>query len=157
MLPPEGGPILLDLGLDFRFLEEDPESDPEREPILFGRPPYMPPQRIEGRASGPADDVWAFGCILFEMLAGRRPFSGGTIMEVMMGIVQQEPDWKALPADTPPRLRELLRRCLHKKPADRPADLLEVARELEQIAADPTAPVPSTRRWWKPWTLFSSR
>src|SRR5262245_39434865 len=76
--------------------------------VILGTAPYMSPEQAKGRAVDKRTDIWAFGCVLYEMLAGRRAFGGDTVTDVLAAITRAEPDWKALPKDTPPAIRRLL-------------------------------------------------
>jgi serine/threonine protein kinase len=143
--------LLIDLGLEYWYGPDPPMG------AIIGVPAYLSPERAQGQRPVPANNVWALGCILFQMLSGQQPFTAGSVLDVLMRTLQQEPDWNLLPAQTPPRLRDLVHRCLQKKPERRPQDLRGVARELADIAADPAAPVPGSRRWWNLWSLFSPR
>ena len=78
---------------------------------------YMSPEQARGEPVDARADVWAFGCVLFEMLAGRRAFDGRTATDVLAAVVKDEPGWDALPPSTPPNVRELVHRCLTKTPA----------------------------------------
>ena len=81
---------------------------------VAGTPPYMSPEQIRGQVTDQRTDVWAFGCVVFELLCGRRPFRGSTVPDVLAAILQSEPDWSALPASVPADVRRLLRKCLEK-------------------------------------------
>ncbi|MHC5212558.1 MAG: protein kinase domain-containing protein [Planctomycetota bacterium] len=109
------------------------------EGVVLGTPTYMSPEQARGRPVDRRTDVWAFGCVLYECLAGRRAFGGGSLTDVLAAIVQREPDWEALPADTPRSVRWLLRRCLVKEPRQRLRDVGE-ARVLLESAGDGDAP-----------------
>src|SRR5262249_26056966 len=82
--------------------------------VILGTAAYMSPEQPRGRATDKRSDVWAFGCVLYEMLTGTRAFDGEDATEVVAAIVRGEPDWSALPADVPDHIRLLLRRCLEK-------------------------------------------
>ena len=83
--------------------------------VLLGTAAYMAPEQARGKPVDRRADIWAFGCVLFEMLTGRQTFEGGeTVSDVVAGILKNEPDWSALPANTPPHIHRLLRRCLQK-------------------------------------------
>ena len=99
------------------------------EGAVCGTPAYMSPEQALGHRVDGRTDIWAFGCVLFEMLAGRRPFGGDTLAGVIAEILEAEPDWSAL-ADTPAGLRALLGRCLSKTPAERPVDFTEIRRAM---------------------------
>ena len=105
--------------------------------VLLGTVAYMPPEQTKGKPVDKRADLWSFGCLLFEMLTGHRPFEGDTIAEVLARIIERDPDWKALPSDTPQSIRTLLRRCLEKDPRRR-IDSAAVARlEIEEASAPP--------------------
>jgi len=87
--------------------------------VILGTAAYMSPEQAKGRAADKRSDVWAFGCVLYEMLTGRRTFEGADVSEVLAGVIKSEPDWSRLPADTPAHIRTLLRRCLQKDPRRR--------------------------------------
>ena len=77
----------------------------------------MSPEQARGQAVDKRTDIWAFGCVLYELLVGRPPFSGLTISDTIAKILEREPDWSALPAGTPAGVHRLLRRCLEKDPS----------------------------------------
>jgi serine/threonine-protein kinase len=102
--------------------------------VMLGTAAYMPPEQAKGKPVDKRADLWSFGCVLFEMLTGRRPFEGETISDVLAKIIEREPDWNALPAKTPRSIRTLLRRCLEKDPRPR-LDSAAVARlEIEEAS-----------------------
>ncbi|MEO8055448.1 MAG: serine/threonine-protein kinase, partial [Acidobacteriota bacterium] len=80
--------------------------------VILGTAAYMSPEQARGKPVDKRTDVWAFGCVLFEMLAGKRAFEGETVTDVLAAVLMKEPDWAALPERTPTKIRELLRRCL---------------------------------------------
>jgi serine/threonine protein kinase len=84
--------------------------------MIVGTATYMSPEQARGRPADKRSDVWAFGCVLYEMLAGRRPFDGADVSEVLALVITKEPEWGGLPVSTPSSLRRLLRRCLEKDP-----------------------------------------
>jgi eukaryotic-like serine/threonine-protein kinase len=106
---------------------------------LLGTAAYMAPEQARGKRVDRRADVWAFGCCLFEALAGRRPFWGEDVSTTLAAVLAHEPDWSLLPEHLPDAIRTLLRRCLHKDPAQRLQDLGEarwwLARALEPAAA----------------------
>src|SRR5262249_55540761 len=81
---------------------------------IIGTAAYMAPEQAKGKAVDKRADIWAFGCVLFEMVTGTRVFAGDDVSDTLAFILTREPDWTALPADTPPAIRRLLRRCLEK-------------------------------------------
>ncbi|MHC5211671.1 MAG: protein kinase domain-containing protein [Planctomycetota bacterium] len=99
---------------------------------VVGTPTYMAPEQARGKPTDKRADIWAFGCVLYECLAGRRPFGGETLSDVMAGILEREPDWSALPAATPPGMRDLIARCLRKDPRRRLRDIGDARIALEE-------------------------
>jgi serine/threonine protein kinase/tetratricopeptide (TPR) repeat protein len=108
--------------------------------IILGTAPYMSPEQARGQSADRRTDVWAFGCLLFECLSARQVFFGDTVSDVIARILEREPDWSAIPAATPVRLRDLLRRCLTKAVKDRPRDIGDLRRELVAIAQEMSSP-----------------
>ena len=100
--------------------------------IILGTAGYMSPEQAKGRAADRRSDVWSFGCLLFEMLAGARAFEGEDLTDTIAAIVRGEPNWQALPATTPPALRQLLQRTLVKERAERLPDMSVVRYILNQ-------------------------
>src|SRR5579872_3541737 len=121
--------------------------------VILGTAAYMSPEQARGRATDKRCDVWAFGCVLFEMLAGRRPFAGDDVSEVLAFVITKEPDWSALPAGTPAPLLKLLHRCLEKDPRRRLRDIGDGLHDIEEAGAPQpfaTSAVPAARahvRW----------
>ncbi len=108
--------------------------------IVLGTAPYMSPEQARGKEVDRRTDVWAFGCLLFECLSGRQAFAGETASDVIARILEREPDWSPLPASTPPRLRDLLERCLTKDVDQRPRDIGDLRRQLGAIAQELSSP-----------------
>jgi eukaryotic-like serine/threonine-protein kinase len=111
--------------------------------VILGTAAYMSPEQAKGKPVDRRADIWAFGVILYEMLTGSSMFSGETASETMAQVMMKEPDWNALPANTPSRLRDLLRRCLTKDPRMRLRDIGDARIAIEETIAIPEAP-PST-------------
>jgi serine/threonine-protein kinase len=113
--------------------------------VTLGTPAYMSPEQARGKAADKRSDIWAFGCVLFEMLAGRPPFDGDTVTDVLAGIVQAEPAWTALPASVPAHIGRLLHRCLEKDRRNRLRDIGDAIAELsvESHEAPAAAPAPA--------------
>jgi predicted esterase len=109
---------------------------------VAGTPPYMSPEQAGGKASDRRTDIWAFGCLLYELLTGKRAFQGVSASDTIAAVVEREPDWKALPSATPASIRELLRRCLYKDAARRVQDIVEARRTIEQA-----------QRGWNRWRV----
>ncbi|HEX7283703.1 MAG TPA: protein kinase [Vicinamibacterales bacterium] len=112
--------------------------------VILGTAAYMSPEQAKGRAIDKRTDIWAFGCVLFEMLTGKRPFGGGTATEVVAAILERQPDWSALPPGTPTAVRRLLRRALEKNQATRLRDIGDARLDLN--ADDEIAPPPPPSR-----------
>ena len=119
----------------------------------------MSPEQARGLPVDKRTDIWAFGCVLFEMLAGRRPFSGDTVTDVLVSIVERQPDWTALPPATPPSVRRLLGRCLEKDLRRRLHDIADVRIEMDDVlsgaalGADSTAASAVSRRERLSWIV----
>jgi serine/threonine-protein kinase len=128
-LRPDGAVKVLDFGLA-KTLAASPVADLSASPtvslgatqagVILGTAAYMAPEQAKGKPADRRSDVWAFGCVLYEMLTGTRAFGGDDITEVISAVVRLEPDWKALPADVPVAVRTLLRACLAKDRGKRP-------------------------------------
>ncbi|HKQ19667.1 MAG TPA: protein kinase, partial [Candidatus Eisenbacteria bacterium] len=108
--------------------------------VVLGTAPYMSPEQARGKAVDRRTDVWAFGCFVFECLAGRRAFVGETTSDVIARILEREPDWNVMPAGVPSRLRDLVRRCLTKEVEKRPRDIGDLRREMDDIVAQMSLP-----------------
>jgi serine/threonine protein kinase/Tol biopolymer transport system component len=114
------------------------------EGVILGTAPYMSPEQARGKLVDKRTDIWAFGCVLYEMLAGRKAFAGETVSDTIAAILEREPDWSALPATTPPSIRRLLQRSLAKDPKRRLRDISHARIEIEDGAHEPvTADVAS--------------
>jgi eukaryotic-like serine/threonine-protein kinase len=142
---PEGRVKVLDFGLAKAF-DSDAEQSLQSAPTLtsmgteagriLGTPTYMSPEQARCKPVDKRTDIWAFGCVLYEMLAGRRAFEGDTASDALAKILEREPDWTVLPAATPARVRELLRRCLEKDVNRRLRDIGDGRTELLDALAD---------------------
>jgi Tol biopolymer transport system component len=126
--------------------------------VLLGTAAYMSPEQARGLPVDRRADIWAFGCVVYEMLTGQQPFPGATLTDVLAAIVTREPDWDRLPAGLPPRVDSLLRRCLRKDPRDRLRDIGDARLEIEEIQLAPpnTAEAPSVARRTSPWMLLTA-
>jgi serine/threonine-protein kinase len=134
---PEGTVKVLDFGLA-KALARDATSneDASKSPtvtrqgtetgVILGTAAYMSPEQARGETVDKRTDIWAFGCCLYETLTGQHVFGGKTVTDVLAAIVNQEPDWEALPAGTPLKLKDLLRRCLRKEARQRWRDIGDV-------------------------------
>ena len=99
--------------------------------MILGTPAYMSPEQARGKAVDRQTDIWAFGCVLYEILVGRAAFAGDTISDTIAKVLERAPDWQAVPASTPVKIRDLLRRCLEKEQARRLHDIADARIELE--------------------------
>ena len=114
----------------------------------------MSPEQARGQVVTRRTDVWAFGCVLYEMLAGRPAFARATIGETLGAILHEQPDWEALPDSTPPAVRRILRRCLDKDLRRRARDIGDVRLDLEEAQSSPAvAEGPARRRGVPAWTV----
>ncbi len=113
--------------------------------VILGTAAYMAPEQARGRVVDKRADIWAFGCVLFELLAGRPPFGGDTSTDVIAAAITTEPDWSALPPDTSAAMRRLLERCLRKDPRTRLRDIGDARWDLND-SAEPGTTAPPTER-----------
>ena len=107
---------------------------------ILGTARYMSPEQARGKSVDKRTDIWAFGCVLYEMMTGHLAFSGETASDAVAAILGREPDWLALPAATPENVRRLLRRCLEKDPKRRVHDIADARIELDEALAPSFAP-----------------
>ncbi len=148
---------MLDFGLAKAFVGHGSNPDVSRLPtvtvegtregIIAGTPAYMSPEQARGQPLDKRADIWAFGCVLYEMLTGRRAFAGEGVSETLAAVIKGEPDWSVLPADTPAAVRRLLRRCLQKDAKERLHDISDARIELKDAQAEAasggaTLPIP---------------
>jgi eukaryotic-like serine/threonine-protein kinase len=145
--------------LDFGLAKSGAGSAPElshsptitisgtRDGVLLGTAAYMSPEQARGQSVDKRADIWAFGCVLFEMLTEHMPFPGATVSDHIAAILEREPDWSAVPASTPPAIQRLLRRCLEKDPKRRLHDIADARIEIDEALGGKTTPVtPDTKR-----------
>ncbi|MGD8376956.1 MAG: protein kinase, partial [Acidobacteriota bacterium] len=140
LITADGTAKLLDFGLAKAFqagggdVTEAPTvtGSRTRDGVILGTVPYMSPEQARGRELDARTDLWSLGCILFEALSGRRAFPGETVSDTLAAILKEAPDWKALPSAAPAALREVIRSCLAKDPAARPASAAAVRASLER-------------------------
>ena len=122
--------------------------------VILGTAAYMSPEQARGKPVDRRTDVWAFGVILFEMLTGQRPFKGETVSDSVAAILKTDPDWNALPADTPFLIKRLLRHCLNRDPRERLGDIRDARIEITEALAEPAGePMPAPRRARLPWAI----
>jgi serine/threonine protein kinase len=175
---PDGTVKVLDFGLAKALAPPDPGSPGGFRPgiensptitsplamthlgMILGTAAYMAPEQAKGKPVDKRADIWAFGCVLYEMLTGKRPFAGEDVTDTLAAIVRADPDWPALPPDTPAVIRKLLSRCLEKDRRERLPDIgaarleLKDARTGSAIEGAPLTRVPR-RRAIVPWLLFA--
>ncbi len=131
-------PIVL-LGPDAPTVHPAGSFDGTAEGRIVGTPAYMSPEQTRGQGVDKRTDIWAFGCLLFEMLSGRRPFEGNTATDTFARILEHDPEWSLLPAATPDPARRLLKRCLEKDLSRRLRDIGDARLELEDARATPSS------------------
>ena len=150
MVSTEGDVKVLDFGLAKAVtgdtsevsLSDSPTQMTASSVAILGTAAYMSPEQAKGKTVDRATDVWAFGCVLFEMLSGKRAFDGETVGEVLGAVFRAEPEWKMLPPETPEKIHRLLRRCLRKDVQQRLRDIHDIRLELEEPDDDVTRPLP---------------
>ena len=145
---PEGKVKVLDFGLAKAFAEDTETSDPINSPtlsmaatmygVILGTAAYMSPEQARGKAVDRRTDIWAFGCVLHELLTAKQAFRGETTQDTIAAVLGREPDWQALPPATPRRIRDLLRRCLQKDAQRRLRDFGDVRIEIEEASTTAT-------------------
>jgi serine/threonine-protein kinase len=130
--------------------------------LLLGTAGYMAPEQARGRIVDRRADIWAFGCVLFEMLSGRPPFPGEDLSQVLARVIERDVEWNALPPALPAWLRQLLARCLTKDPKERLRDIgdarLEIGERLKALPNAVDAPAGSAQSFsvWRhvvPWAI----
>ena len=165
-ITPAGSVKVLDFGMAKAAAGEIAEPDLSqlptvtiggtREGMIVGTAAYMSPEQARGQPVDKRTDIWAFGCVLYEMLTGRAPFPGETISDIIVSILEREPDWNRLPANMSPGVRQLLDRCLEKDSKHRLRDIGDARIELSDAVPptsahaarpDASAPVPVWRRF----------
>ena len=150
-ITPNGTVKVLDFGLAKATGPEPPHSPPismdaTREGTILGTAAYMSPEQARGHQVDKRTDIWAFGCVLYEMLTGRLAFDRATVSDTVAAIIEGEPDWKALPPGISPTLKIYLQCCLNKNPRDRVHDVADLRLALEG-AFDGPLPATKTSSW----------
>ena len=164
---PDGTVKVLDFGLAKAFEPEAGSVSASMSPtisltaaatqmgMVIGTAAYMAPEQAKGLTVDKRADIWSFGCVLYEMLMGHSPFFGGTLSDTIARVLDREPDWEALPRNTPALLRRLLRRCLDKDPKERLRDIGDARVEIGETILAPltagvsTVPSASYRIGWR--------
>ncbi len=142
-ITPEGRVKVLDFGLAKASVTRDEKADsiitqPGR---IVGTPAYMSPEQARGTPTDHRTDIWSFGCVMYEMLTGHLPFEGETATDTVARVLERQPDWQALPQNTPANIRVMLRRCLEKKPRQRLQHIGDAVIEINETLNMPaTAP-----------------
>jgi len=161
----DGNAKVLDFGLAKALSDDVSMQDASHSPtlsmaateagIILGTPAYMSPEQARGKPADRRSDIWSLGVVFYEMISGRQIFAGETASDSMAAVITLEPDWNALPANVPPRLRELLRRCLKKDPRRRLQAVGEARILIEDELSGTNVPTPiagtgetSKRRPW---------
>jgi Flp pilus assembly protein TadD/TolB-like protein len=144
-ITPENRVKVLDFGLA-KAMDRPYAGDTSRTPTLVmgdsrpgdvvGTPEFMSPEQARGKETDRRTDIWAFGCLLYEMLSGKRAFTGETVPDAMAAILHHDPDWTVLPSRVPERVRELLRKCLEKDAGRRLRDAGDARLEIETALAE---------------------
>ena len=155
---PDGVVKVLDFGLA-KAASGDTGADPSQSPtitvagtregVLLGTAAYMSPEQARGQAVDKRADIWAFGCVLYEMLTGRAAFPGSSVSDTLVAILERTPDWTALPNATPAAIQRLLQRCLEKDSKLRLHDIVDGRIEIDDaLRAKQSDPAPQLRSRW---------
>src|SRR5262249_55810764 len=102
--------------------------------VILGTAAYMSPEQARGKIVDKRTDIWALGCVIYEAVTGNQAFSGDNVSDTIAAVIRGEPDWTALPSETPRRLRELLERCLQKDPRQRFHDAADVRIAIDDAS-----------------------
>jgi serine/threonine protein kinase len=149
-ITPEARVKVLDFGLAKALSNEAVAGDPSSSPtltmhgtvagVIMGTAAYMSPEQARGAPLDKRADIWSFGVVLYEMLTGRHLFRGETVSDTLAGVLKTDPDWSALPADTPAAIRKLLRRCLERDRKCRMRDIGDALLEIDEARVEPDPP-----------------
>ncbi len=163
-ITPEGVVKVLDFGLAKALEDQIPDADLTHSPtrtdqmtnvgVIMGTAAYMSPEQARGKPVDKRADIWAFGCVLYECLAGRQVFGGDTVTDIIAAILKGEPDWDALPEQTSWRMRDLLRRCLQKNLRDRLRDIGDAGIEVREALGEPVGGTPLRVAAPPPWSSW---
>jgi len=173
-ITPDGTVKVLDFGLAKVLAPDGPGNGPAMlstraadrtgEGVIAGTAAYMSPEQARGLPVDKRTDIWAFGCVVYQMMTGRVAFPGETFSDTIAKVLEREPDWNALPAQTPRGIRRLLQRCCEKDAKRRLRDIGDARLEIDDALDAPTAPapagtlVPAARhaRTWTWWAGFGT-
>jgi hypothetical protein len=156
---PDGTVKVLDFGIAKMLARSDDHAagaaatitaDGTMAGMVIGTAAYMSPEQARGAAVDARTDIWAFGCVLYEMLTGRSTFGGSTMSDTIAAVLKGDPDWTALPPLTPPSVHRVLRRALKKDPRERTHHIVDARIELEDAEAPGSEAAPVQRRGWMP-------
>src|SRR5580704_10605885 len=158
IITPRGVVKVLDFGLAKAVMADGARPELQHSPAItvtrttggpvLGTAAYMSPEQARGSRVDQQTDIWAFGCVLYEMLTGRSAFAGNTVIDTMAAILEREPNWNALPLALPASVERLIHRCLEKERDRRVSDIAELRAGLDQLAADvPRTPERPSDRW----------
>jgi serine/threonine protein kinase len=172
---PDGKVKVLDFGLAKAYAGDREEVNLSNSPtlsdaatqqgVILGTAAYMSPEQARGKSVDKRADIWAFGCVLFEMLTGRAAFSGKDVTDILAAVIRSEPEWNSLPANLHGRLREVLERCLEKDAKDRYSGVNDARVDIQKVLTDPSGVLmrpaiiaePGTRlRTMLPWIAVTS-
>jgi len=127
--------------------------------VLLGTAAYMSPEQAKAKPADRRTDIWAFGCVLFEMVTGQQAYSGDTVTDTLAAVLTRDPDWTQIPAKTPARVRVLIQRCLQKDPKQRLRDIGDARISLDEVlagAVESTAALAAAVPAWRralPWAV----
>ena len=159
----DGTVKVLDFGLA-KALDPSPSTDPDQSPtltaaatqmgVIMGTAAYMAPEQASGKPVDKRADIWAFGAVLFEMLTGRRPFTGDDVAKTLAHVIAIAPDWSSLPDNVPPLMGTFLRGCLKKDPTQRVRDIGDVRLALTgtldiEVTPSPSSTAAPGASWWQ--------
>ena len=160
-ITPDGQIKVLDFGLAKALADDPADAELSDSPtlsahatkigVILGTAAYMSPEQARGKPVDKRTDIFSFGIVLYEMLTGRQLFKGEDAADTMASVIRSDPDFRGLPAELPPRVREVLGRCLEKDPKKRRRDIGDIRAELEAPSGHVAAETPSRRgRSWIP-------
>jgi Tol biopolymer transport system component len=144
---------VLDFGLA-KSTQPDSRPDLSRDGLILGTASYMSPEQARGQTVDKRSDIWAFGCVLYEMLTGRLAFPGDTVSDTIARVLEREPDWTLLPAATPESIRRLLVRCFAKNPKLRMRDIGDARLEIDAVDETPPGVVNAAEKSRSRWGLW---